>query len=188
MPVPPELLEKLGTQAKLLEGTTMSYGKGCATCHNTGYKGRAPLYEVLSLSDELRRLILEEASKADMRKLAREQGMVTLREAGIHMVQQGITTLDEVLGATNEDEEQIVPTIPVAEKAPHTTTIVTLAEPIAERVTEPNIDIVAPVSLTGTASPDAPSTLAKSEDEKAKEAAEKWRQLKSSRQLPSGTV
>ena len=41
---PTELLEKLGSQARLLEGGKMSYGKGCDACHNSGYKGRAPLY------------------------------------------------------------------------------------------------------------------------------------------------
>jgi hypothetical protein len=77
-------------------------------------------------------LIVAEASKSDMRKLARMQGMVTLREAGIVMVRAGITTLDEVLGATNEDDEQMdpVPTPTLAPVTPPQTMIVTVPQMI----------------------------------------------------------
>jgi len=179
---PAELLEKLGSQARLLEGGKMSYGKGCDACHNSGYKGRAPLYEVLSLSDELRRLILAEAPKADMRKLAREQGMVTLREAGIVMVRAGVTTLDEVLGATNEDDEKMdtVATV-TSELATSQTEIITLPESI-ESVTKA-LDVIAPtLNNTSIVTPIQSNPEAKTEEDKAREAAEKWRMLKSTRQ------
>ncbi len=171
IPAPPELVEKLGKQTHLLQGSMLSYGKGCETCHNSGYKGRAPLYEVLALSDELRRLILAEASKAEMRRIARIQGMTTLREAGINMVIAGITTLDEVLGATNEDDEQldaILNTNPAAHAAQPETQIVT--------VPEPQLETAEAVSTQPEAEPE------KSDNDRALEAAEKWKMLKSSRQ------
>lgn len=176
IPAPPELLERLGKQAELLGEHMLSYGKGCDACHNSGYKGRAPLYEVLSLSDELRRLILAEASKTEMRKLARIQGMTTLREAGINMVIAGTTTLDEVLGATNEDEEDL------SSATLGHTQIVTVSEAIPAMPTPAPLASAteAPVSMI------QPDATQKNEQEKALEAAEKWKMLKSSKQNVPG--
>jgi type IV pilus assembly protein PilB len=180
---PPELLEKLGSQAKLLDGGMMSYGKGCDACHQSGYKGRAPLYEVLSLSDELRRLILAEASKAELRRIARIQGMVTLREAGIRMVLSGLTTLDEVLGATNEDDEQIETLVATPAAQVATTEIVSISAqlPDIKPVLETS-QITPQVAQVISNNTNQPEVTQKSEEDKAKEAAEKWRQLKNAKQ------
>ncbi len=102
----PEVLKSLGLAESALGQSTVAHGKGCDVCTNTGYKGRAPLYEILSLSDELRTLILKGVSKRELKHLARIQGMVTLRGAGMQLVRQGITSIEEVLGITNEDEEE----------------------------------------------------------------------------------
>jgi type II secretory ATPase GspE/PulE/Tfp pilus assembly ATPase PilB-like protein len=75
-------------------------GKGCDTCSGTGYKGRAGLYEVMSLSPELRRMILRSASVADLRDQAVSDGMLTLRMDGMKKIARGVTTLEEVVKET----------------------------------------------------------------------------------------
>ena len=75
-------------------------GKGCDTCGGLGYKGRAGLYEVMALSPELRRAILRSDSVAEIRDLAVQEGMLTLRMDGIKKVERGITTLEEVVKET----------------------------------------------------------------------------------------
>ena len=75
-------------------------GKGCATCNNTGYKGRIGLYEVMEVTDEVRELILIGASALELRKKAIEDGMITLRESGLYKIRAGVTTIEEVVRET----------------------------------------------------------------------------------------
>jgi len=75
-------------------------GKGCGTCNNTGYKGRAGLYEVMEIDDEIRELILVGASATELKKKAIERGMITLRRSGLIKVMSGVTTLEEVARET----------------------------------------------------------------------------------------
>ncbi len=75
-------------------------GKGCEKCSNTGYRGRIAIFELLTISDEIREMITEKASSRDLREKAIQSGMRTLREDGLLKVQRGITTLDEVLRVT----------------------------------------------------------------------------------------
>jgi type IV pilus assembly protein PilB len=70
---------------------------GCVRCNHTGYRGRLGIYEVMPVTDELRRLILESASADDMRVKAREEGMRTLREDGLEKIKAGDTSVPEVL-------------------------------------------------------------------------------------------
>src|SRR5262249_50096816 len=79
----PEELKALGTTEKEWEGITFFKGKGCDVCSTSGYKGRAGLYEVMSLSPELRRMILKGASTAELQEQAVNEGMLTLRMDGI---------------------------------------------------------------------------------------------------------
>jgi type IV pilus assembly protein PilB len=79
---------------------TLSQGRGCQTCNYSGMKGRVALYEVMPVTDELRQLILKEASAADIREAAERQGMKTLRQAGLAKVLDGTTTTQEVLRVT----------------------------------------------------------------------------------------
>jgi type IV pilus assembly protein PilB len=72
-------------------------GAGCNFCDNTGYYDRVGIYEVLAVTDELKRLIVSDASNAELRALAVEQGMRTLREQALQLVQQDKTTIAEVL-------------------------------------------------------------------------------------------
>jgi len=92
----PALIDSPDEAAK----TTVQHGKGCATCNNTGYKGRVGLYEVMEINDELRELILVGASALEIKKKALEQGMITLRRSGLQKVAAGQTTMEEVLRET----------------------------------------------------------------------------------------
>jgi len=75
-------------------------GKGCTTCNNTGYKGRAGLYEVMEVDDEIKELVLVGASALELKKKAIERGMLTLRRSGLIKVAAGVTTLEEVARET----------------------------------------------------------------------------------------
>jgi Type II secretory pathway, ATPase PulE/Tfp pilus assembly pathway, ATPase PilB len=76
------------------------YGRGCSTCHDTGYKGRKGIYELLVVNDAIRTLINERAPTVVMRQKAVELGMVTLREDGLRGIFEGDTTIEEVVKYT----------------------------------------------------------------------------------------
>jgi type IV pilus assembly protein PilB len=84
-------------------GHLLSEPVGCPACNFSGFKGRIALYEVLPFFEQLKDLIFERTSAAVIKKVARSQGMKTLRESGITKVLQGITTLEEVIRVTNKD-------------------------------------------------------------------------------------
>jgi type IV pilus assembly protein PilB len=75
-------------------------GAGCDACGDSGYRGRQGLYEVMSMTPEIRRMILKEKSAADLQQTAIKQGMLTLRMDGIMKIKKGITTLEEVVKET----------------------------------------------------------------------------------------
>ena len=70
---------------------------GCTACGNTGYKGRMAIHEVMTITEEIERLVAEHASAEDMGKVAREQGMRTLRQDGLMKVREGHTSIEEIL-------------------------------------------------------------------------------------------
>lgn len=76
------------------------YGRGCSTCHDTGYKGRKGIYELLAMSDPIRTLINDRAPTLVLRQKAVELGMVTLREDGLRSIFDGATTIEEVVKYT----------------------------------------------------------------------------------------
>jgi len=96
----PEELASLGVSEEGAAGITFYKGEGCDACQNTGYKGRQGIYEVMSLSPELRRQILRAASTAELQEQAVKEGMLTLRMDGMQKVRKGITTLEEVVKET----------------------------------------------------------------------------------------
>ncbi|NQT75925.1 MAG: type II/IV secretion system protein [Candidatus Omnitrophica bacterium] len=77
-------------------------GKGCADCSHTGYKGRTGILELLVITDEIRELILNNASSAEISQKAREAGMRTLKTDGIEKIKRGHTTISEVLRVTQD--------------------------------------------------------------------------------------
>jgi type IV pilus assembly protein PilB len=99
-PVPVEALIEVGFTTEETKSMKTFKGKGCATCNNTGYKGRIGLYEVMEITDEIRELILIGASALELRKKAIDDGMITLRESGLHKIRAGVTTLEEVVRET----------------------------------------------------------------------------------------
>ncbi len=99
----PEELASLvqpGMNLERIKSIAFMKGRGCDACSQTGYKGRAGLYEVMAMSPELRRMILRGASVAELRDQAIEEGMLTLRSNGILRLEQGVTTLEEVVKET----------------------------------------------------------------------------------------
>jgi type IV pilus assembly protein PilB len=98
--LPPEALIEVGFSAAEAKELKTYKGRGCKTCNNTGYKGRVGLYEVMEITDEVRELILIGASALELRKRAIEEGMITLRESGLHKIRNGVTTLEEVVRET----------------------------------------------------------------------------------------
>ena len=94
-----EVLE-LGLQPEDLGGKRFAYGKGCNNCNKSGYRGRTALFEIMIFTDELRQLVLEQASTGQLRELAREQGMRTLRESGLLAIFDAVTSIEEVVRET----------------------------------------------------------------------------------------
>ena len=75
---------------------------GCEACHYTGYKGRITIIEMLLITDEIRKLILEHADASTLAAAAIQQGMRTMYQDGIQKVAQGITSLEEILRVTQD--------------------------------------------------------------------------------------
>ena len=95
-----ELLMELQLPIEAARKYKFYYGKGCGRCNNSGYKGRVGMYELLEITDEIRDMIASEASAEDIRSFARTQGMVTLRESGLKLIFDGVSTIDEVVRET----------------------------------------------------------------------------------------
>ncbi len=79
------------------------HGAGCPECHHTGYRGRVAIYEVMTLSDDLRGMILRGGSVVELKAAAMARGMRTLRQAAVRKVRQGITSVEEALRVTEPD-------------------------------------------------------------------------------------
>ncbi|NOX56093.1 MAG: Flp pilus assembly complex ATPase component, partial [Planctomycetes bacterium] len=99
-----ELLLELQLPIEQARRYNFYYGKGCQRCNNSGYKGRTGIFELMTITDDIRDLISANASTDDMRNVARTQGMTTLREAGLRLIFDGVTTIDEVVRETVMEE------------------------------------------------------------------------------------
>ncbi|MEE3219668.1 MAG: ATPase, T2SS/T4P/T4SS family [Planctomycetota bacterium] len=96
----PELMDELQLTPEDVAGKTIYKGRGCDECNNTGYRGRLGLYELLSVNDEIRDLIVAGGSSEVLREAARRNGMTPLREAGLRRMYEGATTVEEVVRET----------------------------------------------------------------------------------------
>jgi type IV pilus assembly protein PilB len=94
------LLRQLGVDPTAVKGRPFFSGTGCPACHHTGYMGRLGIFEFLGMTDELRELVVRGVSLVELRQKAREQGMTTLRDAGLQAILAGDTTLEEVVKYT----------------------------------------------------------------------------------------
>ncbi len=95
--IPPEEYEQY-------KNVTFYKGTGCDACNNTGYRGRIALYEVVTVTDPIKELILQGASALEIKREAVSQGMITLRRSGIKKLLEGVTSLEEVLKTTVRDD------------------------------------------------------------------------------------
>ncbi|HWT71110.1 MAG TPA: type IV-A pilus assembly ATPase PilB [Oxalicibacterium sp.] len=100
--IPDEALLEAGFKEEDLDGTWLPYkAVGCERCSGSGYKGRVGIYQIMPISEEIERIILNHGTALEIEEQARKDGVRTLREAGLMKVKQGMTSLEEVLGCTN---------------------------------------------------------------------------------------
>ena len=97
-------MSALGIDRTQLSEATVSKGAGCNKCKHLGYKGRAGIFEMFLIDDEVRHMINNRANTVELRKRAREMGMRTLREDGIRKVLSGMTTAEEVISVSMSDD------------------------------------------------------------------------------------
>jgi type IV pilus assembly protein PilB len=100
----PEVCMELGMTPEQASTKKFFYGKGCDRCNNTGYKGRQGIYELLIMNDNLREMVVAEASLDEFRDACRKYGMRTLREAGMQAIHGGLSSIEDVLRETMLDD------------------------------------------------------------------------------------
>ncbi|WP_435005328.1 GspE/PulE family protein [Tundrisphaera lichenicola] len=100
----PEVAMELGMTPEEAATKKFYYGKGCDKCNNTGYKGRMGIYELLVMNEELREMIVSEASLDAFREACRKFGMRTLRESGLMAIHSGQTSIEEIVRETMLDD------------------------------------------------------------------------------------
>ncbi len=99
-----EMLMELALKPENVKGRTFYRGKGCDVCNKTGYKGRMALFEIMTLDDTIRELIMAQANTSVLRNECRKRGMRTLREVGLLGIYDGQTTIDEVVRETLDED------------------------------------------------------------------------------------
>ena len=99
----PRELRSLNITAQQAVNANFAKGAGCENCHGTGYRGRAGIFEIFVVNDELERLIYENVGTSRLRDKARSLGMRTMREDGLRKVLSGMTTIEEVVSITVGD-------------------------------------------------------------------------------------
>ncbi|MBI5853139.1 MAG: Flp pilus assembly complex ATPase component TadA [Planctomycetes bacterium] len=100
-----EVLRELGLSRSAVGDTRFARGKGCETCAFTGYRGRLAIAEILDVDERLRLAILDNASTSELRRIALEGGMKTLRDSGLRAIFERTTTVEEVLRETLSEME-----------------------------------------------------------------------------------
>ena len=98
---PARMFEDLGIEASAFDGVQLHRGRGCERCKKSGYAGRMAIIEVMTVSDQIRKMIISRSSTREMGKLAISQGMKTLRMVGLDRARDGISTLEQVLVTTS---------------------------------------------------------------------------------------
>jgi type IV pilus assembly protein PilB len=98
---PTKMFDDLGIDSSLFAGVTLYRGRGCDRCKNSGYAGRAAIIEVMTVSDQIRKLVIERASAMEIAKVALAEGMKNLRMVALDKAREGISTLEQVLVLTS---------------------------------------------------------------------------------------
>jgi len=101
-----DVVEKYGLQDANGKAPTLYRPVGCKRCSNSGYRGRSVIVENMRITPAIRELLFQHAGEAEIRRMARDEGMVTLRENGIERVLKGETALNEVIRITAEDRNE----------------------------------------------------------------------------------
>jgi type IV pilus assembly protein PilB len=96
----PDILADLELKASDIAGKKFYRGKGCDACNRSGYRGRVGLFELMTFNDDMRDMVMRNASTDELRVAAKGVGMVTLRDAGIQSIFEGTTTAEEVIRET----------------------------------------------------------------------------------------
>ena len=97
---PARMFHDLGIDPSIFDGVTLYRGRGCDRCKNSGYGGRMAIIEAMTVTDEIRKLIIARANTREMGKIAVGQGMRTLRTVALDRVREGVSTLEQVLVTT----------------------------------------------------------------------------------------
>ncbi len=97
---PAKMYSDLNIDPSIFDGVTLFRGRGCDRCKNSGYAGRLAIIEAMTISDEIRKLVIARANTREMGKIAIGQGMRTLRMVALDRVRDGISTLEQVLVLT----------------------------------------------------------------------------------------
>jgi type IV pilus assembly protein PilB len=100
-----DMLMELNLRPEEARGKKFYYGRGCPRCNNTGHRGRCGIYELLIMNDEIRDLISQGASTDQLRSACRQQGMSSLRDAGLAAIWSGVTSIEEVARETVVEED-----------------------------------------------------------------------------------
>jgi len=93
---------------EILQNRSVYKAVGCSECLKTGYAGRLAIHEVMMISDNIREYIIKNSDAVTIRKAAMKEGMVTLREAAIKKMLEGVTSFEEVMMLTQEDTKREV--------------------------------------------------------------------------------
>jgi type IV pilus assembly protein PilB len=101
--VPTQSLLDLGFHPDVVDEVVVMRGSGCRLCNGSGYKGRIAIYEIMFMTDELREFILNGASTLELKREAIREGMKSLRMSALSKLEEGMTSLDEVVRMTAED-------------------------------------------------------------------------------------
>jgi type II secretory ATPase GspE/PulE/Tfp pilus assembly ATPase PilB-like protein len=96
----PKMYQDLNIDPSMFDGITLYRGRGCERCKSAGYAGRMAIIEAMTVSDEIRKLIIARANTREMGKVAVGQGMRTLRMVALDRVKDGVSTLEQVLMLT----------------------------------------------------------------------------------------
>ncbi len=89
-------MTEAGLDPAVWSAVTLVEGAGCLECSGTGFHGRTAICELLDLTDRIREMIVDRRPTSEIKRIAREEGMITLRESGLAKIRSGITTLKEI--------------------------------------------------------------------------------------------
>jgi type II secretory ATPase GspE/PulE/Tfp pilus assembly ATPase PilB-like protein len=94
------MFQDLNIDSSIFDGVTLYRGRGCDRCKESGYSGRMAIIEAMTVTDEIRKLIIARANTREISKVAIGQGMRTLRMVALDRAREGVSTLEQVLVLT----------------------------------------------------------------------------------------